>query len=401
MLSIIHFPVFGGPHNRTAIVAKLLEPRGVRTTVVIPVDGVDAAERLQEVGLEVVRMRLHRIRAQKNPTVHMRYLMTLRREVKELCALIRDREVDVVVSTGTHNPHGAIAAHREDVALIWQLLDTYGPPAFHRAIAPLICSWSDVIMTNGMATAVMHPRVMEFAGPLISFGPPVLLERFVRDPSVAAKAREELGLRCDDVVIGTVNNITPMKDHLTFIRAAAALRKQRPAKFVILGAQNHEDYTRSLLAGAEQLGLRIGRDLIIRDAGTRVHELAQAFNLFWLTSEPRAEGMSASLAEAQALGIPVISTRSGAVHECMRDGETGYLVPPRDVGSIIRCSIRLLDNPTLLYAFSRAAETFARRSFPAEATAERHAEAYEAAMEIRAGKSRHRSIREGGRPAPR
>ena len=84
---------------------------------------------------------------------------------------------------------------------------------------------------------------------------------------------------------------------------------------------------------------------MIRDAGARVHELAQAMDLFWLTSEPRAEGMSNTLAEAQALGIPAIVTRSGAVHENVRDGVTGFLLPPHDIDGIVRESRRLLDDP--------------------------------------------------------
>lgn len=397
VLSIIHYPVFGGPHNVTAIVAKALEPRGVETTVVIPEEGVKAAERLKGQGIDVVRMRLHRLRALRNPAVHLSYLGTMPNEVNKLRALIRQRSVDVVVLTGLHNPHGAMAARGEGAALVWGLHDTYGPRMLQRAIAPLVCRWSDVIMATGITTAAMHPGVMEFDGPLISFGPALMHDRFVHDAAVSAQARIELGLRADDLVIGTVNNINPMKGHFTFVRAAAAFRRERPARFVILGVPNHEDYMRSLLAEAARLGLQPDRDLIIRDAGMRVHELAQAFNLFWLTSEPRSEGMSTSLVEAQALGIPAIVTRTGACHECIRDGETGYLVPPHDVASIVRCSARLVDDPATLRGFSRAAETFARGAFSAVATAERHAEAYEAALERRAHRSQRTSTREGRR----
>lgn len=384
VLSIIHFPVFGGPGNRNSLVAQQLAPFGYNTQIVVPDEPGNAVERFRERGIVATPVPLHRIRAVKNPAVHVRYLANVNADVDGLRRIIREAKIDVVVVNGSHNPHGAIAARREGVALVWQLLDTFGPVAFHRLMMPLVRRWSDVIMTNGMTTAAMHPGITEFSGPLISFGPCVPVDRFVPDRVIAARAREELGFADDDVVVGTVNNINPMKGHATFVRAAAALRRQRRVRFVILGAEHRREYTDSLWAEAERLGLRAGHDLVIRDAGPRVHELAQAFDLFWLTSEPRSEGMSTSLAEAQALGIPVIATRSGAVHECMRDRETGYLVPPHDIDGIVRASVRLLDDSALRAEFSGAAERFVRTNFSVKATAERHAEAYQAAIEIRA-----------------
>lgn len=397
VLSIIHFPVFGGPGVCNAMVARELAPRGVRTHVVVPDEPGNAVERFAEYGLKAEQMPLHRIRTLKNPKVHAEYLRSLRPEVDRLRAFIREHDIDIVLVNGSHNPHGAMAAHAEGTAIVWQLLDTFPPPIFLHAMMPLVRRWSDVIMTNGMTTAAMHPGILEFDGPLISFGPPIPLDRFSADPTVAANAREELGFGPDDVVVGTVNNINPMKGHLTFLRAAAELRTTHPAtKFMILGAEHHDDYTRSLHDEAARLGLTLGTDLVIRDAGSRVPELAQAMNLFWLTSEPRAEGMSNTLGEAQALGIPVIATRSGAVHECMRHGETGFLLPPHDTAGIAAASRRLLDDADLYQRFSANCVAHIHRTFSDKITAERHFEAYEAALEIRARKNRVGKHASGG-----
>lgn len=389
VLSVIHFPVFGGPGVCNALVARELAPRGVVTHVVVPDEPGNAVTRFAEYGLTAVQMPLHRIRTLKNPMVHVDYLRSLRPEVDRLRAFIREHDIDVVVVNGSHNPHAAMAARAEGKAIVWQLIDTFPPQVFLRAMMPLVRRWSDVVMTNGMTTAAMHPGILEFDGPLISFGPPVPLDLFTSDPAIAAAARKELGLGPDDTVVGTVNNIAPMKGHLTFLRAAAELRKARPGtRFVILGAETHAVYTQQLWAEAARLGLERDRDVIMRNAGSRVHELAQALDLFWLTSEPRAEGMSNTLAEAQALGIPVIATRSGAVHENLRDGVTGFLLPPHDIAGIVRTSRRLLEDRALYEQFSTAAAEHIRRTFSAQITAERHYEAYEAALEIRARKPR-------------
>lgn len=388
ILSVIHYPVFGGPMNRNAIVAKELEPRGYDTLVVLPDEPGNSVERFAEQGVPTIQVPLHRIRAKKNPAFHFRYARTFKSEVDGLRREVREREIDVVLVNGSVNPHGALAAHLENVGVVWQLLDTHPPAAMLHAMMPLVRRWSDVVMTNGMTVAAMHPGIMQFEGPLITFGPCLPVERFTRADPTAAAARQELGLEPGDTVVGTVNNINRMKGHLTFVRAAAKLKAQRPAKFVILGAENEPEYTQALLAEARSLGFTLGHDLIVRDAGARVAELAQAFDLFWLTSEPRSEGMSTSLAEAQCLGIPVISTRTGSVHECMRDGETGILLPPHDTDGIAAASQRLLADPDLLKRFGAAAAAFVRSSFSAAATADRHAEAYDEAIRLRSKRVR-------------
>lgn len=388
ILSVIHYPVFGGPGNCNCYVSARLEPRGYHTHVVLPDEPGNAVERFREWGIEPTTMPLHRIRAVKNPAVHARFLRNFDAEVKALQRLIREKNIDVVLLNGSANPHGALAAQREGVAVVWQLVDTYPPPLFLSGIMRLVVRWSDVIMTNGMTTAAMHPGAIAFPGPLINFGPWVPAEKFTHDDTVAAAARVELGLSPDDTVVGTVNNINPQKGHFTFLRAAAKLKSTTDVRFVILGPYHFDDYRQALEAEAVRLNLRVDEDLIIRDAGSRVHELAQALDLYWLTSEPRGEGMSMSLAEAQALGIPVVVTRSGAVHETIRDGHTGFLVAPHDTDEIVRRSTMLLADPQLYQRFSANAAAHIRATFSDTATADRHAEAYDAAIEIRARKNK-------------
>ena len=55
-----------------------------------------------------------------------------------------------------------------------------------------------------------------------------------------------------------------------------------------------------LLDEAESLGLRIGTDFFVVDPGLRVSELAPALDLYWLTSEPRSEGIPTTVEEAMA-----------------------------------------------------------------------------------------------------
>lgn len=369
--------------HRNAVVAKHLAVEGVCTHVVLPDSPGNAAQRLRDQGVNVIQVPLHRLRATRSPRVHLAYLRAFRSEVRRLQQLIRDLNIDVVVVNGSANPHAALAAQREGVAVVWQLLDTYPPRAFLSAVMLLIRRWADVIMANGMTTAAMHPGAIESSCVIIPFGPSVPLELFRPSATLRARARAQFGLSGNDFVIGTMNNVNPMKGHRTFVRAAGILRERVDARFVILGGASDAGYLTQLLDEARGSGLVLGETLFVRDAASEVHELAQAFDVFWLTSEPRAEGMSNSLAEAQAMGIPVIATRSGAVHECLVDGQTGYVVPPHDVDAIVDRTIRLREDRVLYDSLSAAAVDFVRGKFSSDVAAARHLEAYQEAIRLR------------------
>jgi glycosyltransferase involved in cell wall biosynthesis len=67
------------------------------------------------------------------------------------------------------------------------------------------------------------------------------------------------------------------------------------------------------------------------------------------------DNMPLSLIEAQAAGLPVVSTSAGGIPYIVKDGETGLLVPPGDDDAMARASLRLLDEPGLALRLSRAA----------------------------------------------
>ena len=188
-------------------------------------------------------------------------------------------------------------------------------------------------------------------------------------------------------MVGNVNNLNPMKGHDTFVRAAGALVRQHPGtRFVILGAQyeHHAAYTRGLWREAEQLGLRIGENLIVVDPGSRVAELAPAFDIFWLTSNPRSEGVSTVVGEAMALELPVVATDVGSVREAVADKLTGYLVPSRDPQALVIATLPLLDDPELRRRLGQTGRKRAQGLYSLDACVERHVRAFEHARRHRA-----------------
>jgi glycosyltransferase involved in cell wall biosynthesis len=88
------------------------------------------------------------------------------------------------------------------------------------------------------------------------------------------------------------------------------------------------------------------------------------------------EGFGLAAAEAMAFGRPVVAAAGGALLELVTDGETGLLVPPRDVAALRAAVDRLLRDPELRDRLGRAARARARERFGWDAVIERTLELY-------------------------
>lgn len=378
-LFVIHYPVFGGPHNQALSLAGPLRTRGWETLVLLPDEPGNAAERLRAGGVETLTLPLGRLRASRSLRPHVRLARSFRSDVDRIESLIRSRDIELVVVGGLHNPHGAFAARRTGSAIVWQLIDASSPMSLRRLAMPLVVRLADVVMTCGNVAAV-HPGAMGLGERLVPFPPPVDVHQFVRDPERRAAAREELGLQGEDLVIGNVSNFSREKDHLTFVRAAAVVHRDRPSvRFVILGAQypHRTSYVENLLREAKSRGLPAD-SLTLRDPGGRVAELAPAFDVFWLTST--SESGPAVVGEAMALGLPVVATDVGIVRTALAGG-AGSVVPTRDPAALALATMPYLDDEGVRESAGRAGRLRAPELFSVERCADAHVLAFERALE--------------------
>lgn len=379
LLSIIHYPVFGGPHNRNMRLAPVLAQRGVKTTVLLPDEPGNAADRLSKAGINIVQLPLGRLRATLDLRTHLKAIRGFRNEVREIARLIDRLRIDVVQLNGLVNPHAALAAHSVGVPVVWQLLDTYAPLVARMAMAPLINRYADAVMSTGLRVAAVHPCLRTGGDFLVPFYPPVDVQLFKRDAGQRRKARASFGIGETDLVIGTVGNINRQKGHDAFMRAATLVRRTVPqARFVILGAQhaNHRHYIERLWTLADSLDLKLGRDLIALDPGAGVNELAQAFDLFWMTPRPKSEGIPTAMEEAMALEMPVVSFDVGSISELVDHGRSGYLVRRQSPEDIARVTCDHLLDADRREELGKEGRRIVEERASLGACAERHIRAY-------------------------
>ncbi len=147
----------------------------------------------------------------------------------------------------------------------------------------------------------------------------------------------------DAIVVGTVGRLSPVKHQRllvdAFVAAVERLRVDAPAvaerlRLAIVGDGPDRAALEARVAAsgiADRIALFGNRDDVPR--------LMADFDLFVLPS--LAEGISNTILEAMASGLPVVATRVGGNAELVVDGATGALVPSDDVDAMAAAIARL------------------------------------------------------------
>lgn len=195
-------------------------------------------------------------------------------------------------------------------------------------IQRLLSRLPDLIIVNSRAGFEHHARYGFPRDKMVLIPNGADTERFRPDREAGLRVRAEWGVRADHRVIGLVARLDPIKDHPTFLRAAALLAREYPGvRFVCVG-DGADGYRAELHALASALDLA-GRVIW---AGAR-GDMPAVYNAFDLaTSSSYGEGLSNAICEAMACGIPCVVTNVG--DSALVVGDTGIVVPPRDPGSL-------------------------------------------------------------------
>jgi glycosyltransferase involved in cell wall biosynthesis len=178
----------------------------------------------------------------------------------------------------------------------------------------------------------------------------------------------------DKLLVTTVGNIRRVKGHDVFIKAAASIVQRFPnVSFSIAGDVLEPDYFVELQALIRELNLSDHFHFV--GSVTDLHQHLSAADIFVLPS--RSEGFSNAIIEAMAASLPVVATNVGGNSEAVRDGVTGFLVPPDDPAALSAAIIRLLSDPSQAKAMGAAGNATVTENFTTEAMMTRIASAYQ------------------------
>jgi sugar transferase (PEP-CTERM/EpsH1 system associated) len=183
-------------------------------------------------------------------------------------------------------------------------------------------------------------------------------------------ARERLELPPEAPVLGTVGRLDPVKDHAGLLRAFASLAVLHPDAMLLIAGDGP---CREELAGlTRSLGLD-GRVRLLGECRDVPGVLA-ALDCFVLPSI--AEGMSNTILEAMAAGLPVVATRVGGNPELVEDQVTGRLVVSRDPGALAEAMAVYLDDSHLRGLHGKAARQRVTERFALDRMCESYTSLY-------------------------
>ena len=186
-----------------------------------------------------------------------------------------------------------------------------------------------------------------------------------------AAARAAFGAPDDaTVVLGAVGRLVEVKDHASFIDAVHTLRTRGRNVFAVIAGEG------PLRRELDDRIARVGLEGTVRLLGHRPDVEAVFAGIDIFVQPSKSEGMSNTMLEAMASGLPVIATAVGGADEMVIEGSTGILVPPGDATRLADALDDLVCGESRRQGMGQAARTRARDEFSLDRMVERYQSFY-------------------------
>jgi N,N'-diacetylbacillosaminyl-diphospho-undecaprenol alpha-1,3-N-acetylgalactosaminyltransferase len=192
------------------------------------------------------------------------------------------------------------------------------------------------------------------------------------------RLRQERGFSPDAVVVTMIARLIAPKGVREFLQAAERLNGK--ARFVLIGEPDPGNFD-SLTW--EEIQAYVRRGLVLAPGWQNdVLPWLAITDVFVLPSYYR-EGIPVTVLEAMAMGLPVVATDVPGCREAVVAGETGFLVPPRNVDELVGAIQKLVEDPALRRRMGQAGRARVVQHFAVERIVEQYLELYTEVLEHR------------------
>ncbi|MBV6627759.1 MAG: glycosyltransferase [Rivularia sp. (in: Bacteria)] len=153
--------------------------------------------------------------------------------------------------------------------------------------------------------------------------------------------RAKLNIPKENIVIGSVGRLATQKAQKYLVQAAKIVCNQRNnVTFVIFGEGNLRSELESQISNNG-----LSEQFLLPGFVNNIVEALCTVDIFTMSS--LYEGLSYAIIEAAAIGIPIVATPVGGTGYTVADGETGFLVEPKNPGKLAEKINFLIDNPDI------------------------------------------------------
>jgi glycosyltransferase involved in cell wall biosynthesis len=233
-----------------------------------------------------------------------------------------------------------------------------------RWLAPRVTRY----MANSVATKRNLISIGVRPGQITVIYPPLDFSTFdVTRPAVLTRAA--FGVPNSSPCFGMVGLLIRWKGQDVFLRATKRVLEKVPEAyaFVIGGPPSgSRDYQESLRTQATELG--IADRLIFTGYRVDVPDILRLLDVVAHASV-QPEPFGRVIAEAMAMGRPVVASNAGGPIEIIEDGQTGFLVPPQDDEALAARITTLLQDPAMAERIGEAGRRTVVERFSAESHA--------------------------------
>ena len=175
-----------------------------------------------------------------------------------------------------------------------------------------------------------------------------------------AETAEPLNFKKDDILIGTVAALVERKGHKYIFKAMTKVKKQFPkARLLVIGQGSLEKDLKEL---AKSLDLK--KEIIFLGFQKNIPAILKKLDVFVLY--PLREGLGVASLEAGACSLPTVASKVGGLQEVVEDGQTGFLVPPKNPHALADKINFLLANPEMRITMGKKAKQRVETIFSVE-----------------------------------
>ena len=178
--------------------------------------------------------------------------------------------------------------------------------------------------------------------------------------SERSKTRKELNIQDHEIAIAIVGRLAPIKNHDYFLDVMESVlnRTKVPIKCFIVGDGPEREYIQERV---NVINASFGEIICLTSWISDIGSFNAGMDIICLTS--KNEGTPVSLIEAQAGGVPVVTTEVGGVRDVVLDGDTGYIVPVNDKEMFAEKVVELIENEKKRSIMSQNGWNFVREKF--------------------------------------
>lgn len=278
---------------------------------------------------------------------------------------------DVVHSWGWMSSAASIVACRvQGIPLVDGTIRGGRPPVRWTRVNRFLVSCADAVIANseaGLASyGLRRPGVFVIHNGFEA-------ERTLRESVRPIQAQDSTA----EVVMAA--RMMPEKDFSTLLDAAEMMRDlEHPIRFTLMGSGPERERLAERCRELTEAGV-----VRIIDGESEVMPVLATADIGVLLTDSRhaEEGLSNSIMEYMACGLPVVCTDSGGNREIVLDGRTGLIVPPRDPAAVVNALRFLLDEPETARRFGEAGRERIRKEFSTRAMVDKTVTVYESVLQ--------------------